>query len=116
VQPFKQAAVLAKAAEEEKGRPRSHTIVVVRLSTDPPSGRSYAGSCCAGRKVCMKATKAVTPAGVAVIEGQNVELLVISDSHALPLLDANRHANRPLQQRREAQHPLHSEDCPDPMA
>jgi hypothetical protein len=60
----------------------------------------------------MKATKAVTPAGVAVIEGQNLELLVISDSHALPLLDANR----PLPQRREAQHPFHSEDCPDPMA
>jgi hypothetical protein len=33
VQPFKRAAFLAKAAEEEKGRPRSHTIVVMRLSS-----------------------------------------------------------------------------------
>jgi hypothetical protein len=50
------------------------------------------------------ASQALTPTlagpaaslGVAVIEGQNVELLVISDSQALPLLDANR----PLQQHR----------------
>jgi hypothetical protein len=55
-------------------------------------------------RVVGGASQALTPTpagrtasfGGAVIEGQNVELLVISDSQALPLLDANR----PLQQHR----------------
>ena len=55
-------------------------------------------------RVVGGASQALTPTpagriasfGGAVIEGQNVELLVISDLHGLHVLDANR----PLQQHR----------------